>query len=64
MQNEFAKVAADARCRFLGNVRVGRDLSVQELRQAYSAGKNTALSPIETRRECHLMCLILSLQWC
>ncbi|XP_057681193.1 NADPH:adrenodoxin oxidoreductase, mitochondrial [Corythoichthys intestinalis] len=35
--NSFTQTAKHARCRFYGNVNVGKDVSVQELRQAYHA---------------------------
>ncbi|KAI9905394.1 hypothetical protein PsorP6_013670 [Peronosclerospora sorghi] len=35
--NDFSKVAADDRFRFLGNVRVGEDVTLAELRQHYNA---------------------------
>lgn len=37
MQNDFEQVAADGRLSFLGNVRVGQDLSVPDLFQHYHA---------------------------
>jgi adrenodoxin-NADP+ reductase len=37
VQNDFEAVAADPRVRFLGNVRLGRDLSLDELRARYNA---------------------------
>ena len=35
--HHFTDVAADPRCRFLGNVTVGRDVSVDQLRSRYDA---------------------------
>ncbi|XP_063075624.1 NADPH:adrenodoxin oxidoreductase, mitochondrial [Engraulis encrasicolus] len=35
--NTFTQTAQHERCRFLGNVNVGKDVSVEELRQAYHA---------------------------
>ena len=37
MINQFTALAGDPRLTFLGNVRVGRDLSLAELRRHYSA---------------------------
>ncbi|GMF10590.1 unnamed protein product [Phytophthora lilii] len=37
VMNDFEKVAADARFRFLGNVRVGRDVMLAELQRHYHA---------------------------
>lgn len=37
MINQFTQLAQDPRVGFLGNVRVGRDVSLEELRQRYSA---------------------------
>lgn len=33
--NQFSRIASDPRTAFVGNVTVGRDVSVQELRQLY-----------------------------
>eukprot|EP00743_Colponemidia_sp_Colp-15_P005721 GILK01006151.1.p1 GENE.GILK01006151.1~~GILK01006151.1.p1 ORF type:complete len:460 (-),score=67.19 GILK01006151.1:50-1429(-) len=35
--HDFDKVATDERCRFIGNVHVGRDITVPEMRSMYSA---------------------------
>lgn len=35
--NHFTQLAADARCSFLGNVTVGKDVSLVELRSRYDA---------------------------
>ena len=35
--NTFTQTAQHERCRFLGNVNVGKDVSVDELRQVYHA---------------------------
>ena len=37
MQNDFEKVASDPRFSFLGNVDVGNDLTVDELKSFYHA---------------------------
>ncbi|KAL5018567.1 hypothetical protein ScPMuIL_004289 [Solemya velum] len=34
--NTFTQTANNERCRFLGNVKVGEDISIQELKEAYS----------------------------
>lgn len=35
--NTFTQTAQSERCNFLGNVRVGRDVTVEELQEAYHA---------------------------
>lgn len=35
--NQFTEIVADQRCRFLGNVTVGRDVSLQTLQELYHA---------------------------
>ena len=37
MINKFTNTAQNERCSFLGNVEVGRDVSIQQLRESYSA---------------------------
>ena len=37
MINQFTQLAQDPRISFFGNVRVGRDLSLDELRSYYNA---------------------------
>lgn len=37
ISNQFTKTAASDRCRFIGNVNVGTDVTVQELRNCYTA---------------------------
>lgn len=36
-QEDFANVASDPRCRFFGNVEVGKDIDIEQLREKYSA---------------------------
>jgi len=35
--NTFTQTASNDRCSFLGNVQIGRDITLQELKEAYSA---------------------------
>jgi hypothetical protein len=35
--NQFSRVAANGRCSFFGNVTLGRDVSLSELRETYQA---------------------------
>jgi len=35
--NQFSRVAANGRCSFFGNVTLGRDVSLSELREIYHA---------------------------
>ena len=35
MVNQFSRVAANGRCSFIGNVTLGRDVSLSELRDTY-----------------------------
>lgn len=35
--HHFTELVSDSRCRFLGNVTVGRDVDIEELRSRYDA---------------------------
>lgn len=42
VNNQFTEVGRDPRCRFLGNVTLGKDVQLEELRRLYNAVRQGA----------------------